>query len=118
MSRTLPDILALNIEAIASYGVGQTVTLRVTGDRVCRPACQGTQTLRLYSLRADPIGSQGVPPSEAIQFAPNATEVDTTVTLPVGGDVSGYPFDRYTLRLGGRARRRATSSERRFLQRS
>jgi hypothetical protein len=94
-----PATTALNIRLVAIDETNQKVTLDVTGDRRCASGCGAGQVLQLFSLRADPRGADGAPPSEDVDVPP-AGEFDTSVDLPVTGGLGAYPFDHYHLLLG------------------
>ena len=55
--------------------------------------------LELFSLRADPRGSDGAPPSQDVDI-PAAGDFDSSVELPVTGGLGAYPFDHYHVLLG------------------
>ena len=90
---------ALNIRLVAIDETNQKVTLDVTGDRQCSSGCGAGQVLQLFSLRADPRGSDGAPPSQDVAV-PASGEFDTSVDLPATGGLGAYPFDHYHLLLG------------------
>lgn len=94
-----PATTALNVRLVAIDEAQQKATFAVTGDRACTASCGGGQVLQLYSLRSDPKGSDGAPPSQDVDVPPNG-EFDATVELPVTGSLGSYPFDRYHLLLG------------------
>ena len=90
---------ALNIRLVAIDEANQKVTVEATGDRRCSSACGGGQVLELFSLRADPRGSDGAPPSQDVDI-PAAGDFDSSVDLPVTGGLGAYPFDHYHVLLG------------------
>ena len=90
---------AVNLRLVGIDESGQTVTVAVTGDRSCTVDCGGGQVLELFSLHADPTGSDGAPPSQGVAVPPNG-EFDDSITLPVEGSLGSYPFDHYRLFVG------------------
>ena len=90
---------SMNVRLVAIDETHQKVTLAVTGDRVCATACGSGEVVQFFSLRADPRGSDGAPPSQDVDV-PASGEFDTTVDMPVAGSLGSYPFDRYHLLLG------------------
>src|SRR5579872_66913 len=90
---------ALNIRLTAIDESAQTVTLALTGDRRCDADCGAGQVLQVFSVRANPQGADGAPPSTDVAV-PTDGEFDSSVTLPVSGGLGAYPFDHYRLLLG------------------
>jgi hypothetical protein len=87
---------------IAVAGIDEArglATLRVSGHRTCGATCEPLRIV-LFSL-SDIVGQRvGLPPSASVNFAPNADQVSESVELPVRGQPSLFPFDRYSLALG------------------
>lgn len=94
-----PATTAVNLRLVAIDESQQKATFAVTGDRACAASCGGGEVVQLFSLRSDPKGSDGAPPSQDVDVPPNG-EFDTTVDLPVTGSLGSYPFDRYHVLLG------------------
>ena len=90
---------AVNVRLVAIDETAPDVTLAVTGDRRCASTCGQGEVLQFFSLRSDPRGSDGSPPSKDIEI-PASGEFDDSVVLPVSGDLGAYPFDSYRLLLG------------------
>lgn len=90
---------AMNVRLVAIDETAQNVTLGVTGDRRCATACGAGQVIQFFSLRADPQGSDGAPPSQSVTV-PASGEFDGSVVLPISGGLGSYPFDHYHLILG------------------
>ncbi len=90
---------AINVRLVAIDETSQKVTLQVTGDRRCTTACGTSQVIQFFSLRADPQGSDGAPPSQDVSV-PADGEFNGSVDLPVSGGLGSYPFDNYHLVLG------------------
>lgn len=90
---------AFNARLVSIDESASDVTLAITGDRQCAQACGGGQVLQFFSLRADPQGSDGAPPSQDVNV-PADGEFDAQVVLPVSGGLGAYPFDHYRLLLG------------------
>jgi hypothetical protein len=90
---------AVNVRLVAISETAPNVTLSVTGDRRCVSACGTGEVLQFFSLRADPRGSDGSPPTQDVKI-PATGEFDDSVLLPVSGDLGTYPYDRYRLLLG------------------
>ena len=93
------EFTALNVLATSLDEVNRSITLSISGNRHCTVNCGSGQVVHLYSLRADPKGSDGTPPSQDVTMPSNG-QIDTTVELPVTGGLGAYPFDRYRLILG------------------
>jgi hypothetical protein len=75
------------------------VTLAVSGNRTCGEACP-TLALTFVSLDDDADQRRGLPPSATLTLTPQDRVFSQTVTLPVRGQPSLYPFDEYRLWLG------------------
>lgn len=94
------DVAILNVDAVGLSESTHKVTLQVSGSYQCRTACGASEKITFFSVRADPVGSVGLPPSATISLPANSGEVDDTVDLPIEGELTSYPFDHYTLVLG------------------
>jgi hypothetical protein len=90
---------AVNLRLVGIDEPHQSVTMAVTGDRACAANCGGGEVLKLFSLRADPRGSDGAPPSQDVAV-PASGEFDSSVTLPIEGSLGAYPFDHYQMLMG------------------
>jgi hypothetical protein len=90
---------ALNLRLVSIDETAQDVTVAVTGDRLCDSNCGEGQVVQFFSLRSDPRGSDGAPPSQDVQIPPEG-EFDASVDLPVEGGLGSYPFDHYDMLLG------------------
>src|SRR5262245_3319910 len=75
-------------------------TLRVSGHHVCRIPCHDTDRVVLFSYGTNEAATAGMPPSAKIDLATTERVVTATITLPVCGYPSRYPFDSYELWLG------------------
>ena len=90
----------LNVQAISIDEVAGEVVLRVSGFHNCPTSCHGVESVRLFSVHADPSGALGPPPSVALDIPADSSEIEQQVTLPMTGSLSRYPFDNYKLLLG------------------
>lgn len=75
------------------------VTLAVSGNRRCGEACP-TLDLTFVALDDDADQRRGLPPSATISLTPDDVMFSDSVTLPLRGQPSLYPFDQYQLWLG------------------
>jgi hypothetical protein len=75
------------------------VTLAVSGNRTCGENCP-TLALTFVSLDDDADQRRGLPPSATLTLKPEDRVFSQSVTLPVRGQPSLYPFDQYRLWLG------------------
>lgn len=75
------------------------VTLAVSGNRACTGACAKLD-LVLASLDDDADQRRGLPPSASLTLGPDDKVFSESVTLPVRGQPSLYPFDTYSFWLG------------------
>jgi hypothetical protein len=100
-----PDYADLHVELTAFDDTRETATLRVSGHRVCRPACAGREEVAFFALREDEAGARGVPPSATVALPEGGGTVAQTIQLPVRGHLVRYPFDRHELLLGIALRR-------------
>jgi hypothetical protein len=89
----------LNIAVVAIDEARGRATLLVSGHRSCGATCEPMRIV-LFSL-SDIVGQRvGLPPSASITIAPSADQVSESIELPVRGQPSQYPVDRYNLVLG------------------
>ena len=72
-------------------------TLRVSGHHACAVDCPYTDRVVLFSLGTDEALTAGMPPSAKIDLGTTDRVVTDTVTLPVRGNPSRYPFDVYEM---------------------
>ena len=87
---------------VAVLGIDEgagSVTLAVSGNRVCPGACPTTR-VTLFSLADDADVRQGLPPSATLPLDPGDLHFTETLTLPIRGQPSLYPFETWTLWLG------------------
>lgn len=95
-----PDAAYVNITATNLDEAQRIVTLRISGHRVCGAVCP-VITGTFYSLGNDAARRQGLPPSAEFVVPGETGPYTSTVELPVRGRPQLYPFDTYTLLLGG-----------------
>ncbi len=87
---------------IAVLGIDEgagSVTLGISGNRVCPVACP-TSRVTLFSLADDADVRQGLPPSATLTLNPDDLLYTETLTLPIRGQPSLYPFETWALWLG------------------
>jgi hypothetical protein len=77
-----------------------SITLALSGHRVCPDGVCSTLTLNLVSLEDDADVRRALPPSAPMTLTPDQEIFSQTVQLPVRGQPSQYPFDDYLLWLG------------------
>lgn len=94
------DWTELNLSATDLDEVNKEVTFQITGFHNCSAGCATHEEVQFFSIAGDPARSLGSPPSAEITLPKDSSEVDTHVTLPVSGDLTDYPFDKYRLLLG------------------
>jgi hypothetical protein len=89
-----------NIAAIDLDEDKGSITLAISGHRIC-PA-DGCSTLKftLVSLEDDADVRRALPPSAQMTLTPDQDIFSQTIQLPVRGQPSQYPFDDYLLWLG------------------
>jgi hypothetical protein len=75
------------------------VTIAVSGNRNCPGTCPKLDLL-LASLDDDADTRRGLPPSVTMTLNPEDRVFSNSVTLPVRGQPSLYPFDEYRFWLG------------------
>lgn len=93
-SESFYNISAINIDE----GAG-TVTLAISGQRVC-PAMCPTMTFTLVSLDDDADVRRALPPSVPMVVESSDQVFSATAELPLRGQAGKYPFDDYILWLG------------------
>lgn len=94
-----PDAHYYNIAVVSVSESTGTATLAVSGNRICSADCP-TVTITLFALDDNASQRRGLPPSAAIALEPTDLAFSESVTLPVRGRPSLYPFDTYYLWLG------------------
>ena len=88
-----------NISAVDLDGVGGSVTLAVSGHRLCADVCPDV-TVAIVSLNDDANHRRALPPSASFELTPDVDIFTETVELPIQGQPSLYPFDGYRVWLG------------------
>lgn len=76
------------------------VTMRVSGHHVCPVDCEYTDRIVLFSLGTNEALTAGMPPSAKVDLTTAERVVTETLSLPLRGNPSRYPFDNYELWLG------------------
>jgi hypothetical protein len=94
------DLAVLNVDATQLNESTHTITLQVSGSYQCARTCGRAEKITFFSVKANPSGSVGLPPSATVNLPTNSGEVDASIQLPVDGALTSYPFDHYTLVLG------------------
>src|SRR5438067_1214355 len=74
-------------------------TIRVSGHLACQEACGFADRVVLFSLGTNEVLTAGMPPSAAINLSSSDRVVTDSITLPLSGNPSRYPFDVYTMVL-------------------
>jgi hypothetical protein len=93
------DATYVNIGVIdLDESTGQ-LTLAVSGNRVCAAACPAL-ALTFLSMDNDADQRRGLPPSATLKLTPDDRVFSESVQLPVRGQPSLYPFDKYQIWLG------------------
>jgi hypothetical protein len=77
-----------------------SITLAISGHRICPNDVCSTLNLSLVSLEDDADVRRALPPSAPMTLAPDQEIFSQTIQLPVRGQPSQYPFDDYLLWLG------------------
>ncbi len=90
----------VHIDISAINEVERTATLRLTGYRYCKTACNFQDKLLFFSVEEDDRAAQSVPSSEGFALPTSSMEGTGKITLPLEGNLIAYPFDRYPLWLG------------------
>jgi hypothetical protein len=88
-----------NIAAIDLNEEQGSITLAISGHRICPDAC-ATITFTLVSLDDDADVRRALPPSAPLILKPDEPIFSQTIQLPIRGQPSQYPFDDYLLWLG------------------
>jgi hypothetical protein len=96
---TIGDRSFLNIAAVDTDEAAGSVTLAVSGHRVCDDLCPRTQ-FTFFSMADDAQVRRALPPSASVTLLPNEQTFTHTIQLPIRGQPSLYPFDDYELWLG------------------
>lgn len=89
----------LNIAMVDLDQEALSVTLAVSGNRVCLDRCPEIE-LMFLSLDNDASQRRGISPAASIVLDPDETTFSQSITLPVQGAPVRYPFDRYHLWFG------------------
>jgi hypothetical protein len=89
-----------NIAAINLDEDMGSITLAISGHRVCPDNGCSTLTLNLISLEDDADVRRALPPSAPMTLTPDQEIFSQTIQLPARGQPSQYPFDDYVLWLG------------------
>ncbi len=76
-----------------------SITIAISGHRVCPDDGCATLTFTLVSLEDDADVRRALPPSAPMTLTPDQEIFSQTVQLPVRGQPSQYPFDDYLLWL-------------------
>jgi hypothetical protein len=89
----------LKIAAIdLDEGTG-SITLAISGHRICKTACPAL-SLTVVSLDDDAAVRLAFPPSAQLTLQPEEVTFSSTVQLPIRGQPIQYPFDDWVLWLG------------------
>lgn len=75
-------------------------TLRLSGHRSCTAQCPPGNRVVLFSLWSTDGDAAGSPPSAKVDMTNASSVVSDSLTLPVHGHPTLYPFDSYELWLG------------------
>jgi hypothetical protein len=89
----------INIAAVGLDEVLGSVTLAVSGHRICPSTCPDV-VINMVSLNDDAHHRRALPPSATMELTPDMDTFTQTVELPLQGEPSLYPFDSYTVWLG------------------
>src|SRR5215203_3287702 len=89
-----------NIAAIDLDEDKSSITLAISGHRICPDAGCSTLNLTLVSLEDDADVRRALPPSAPMTLTPDQEVFSQTIQLPARGQPSLYPFDDYVLWLG------------------
>jgi hypothetical protein len=93
------DATYVNIGVVDLDEAKGLATLAVSGNRNCGSDCPSL-SLTLTALDNDADERRGLPPSSTLSLSPTDRIFSQSVTLPVRGQPSLYPFDQYQLWLG------------------
>lgn len=88
------------VTAVSLDEPNREITFDVSGFHNCPIGCVHVQRVQFYSIDSVPSGALGAPPSVSIDLPADSSEVDQSITLPVSGNLTQYPFDKYTILLG------------------
>jgi hypothetical protein len=99
-----PECADLHIELTAFDDTRQTVTLRVSGHRVCQPTCAGREEVAFFALREEEAQARGLPPSATVMLPETGGAVSQTIQLPVRGRPPGLALRAGRHAAGRRAR--------------
>jgi len=77
-----------------------SITLAISGHRICPNGVCSTLILNLVSLEDNADVRRALPPSAPLTLTPDQEIFSQTIQLPVRGQPSQYPFDDYVLWLG------------------
>jgi hypothetical protein len=89
----------LNVAVVRLDEAAGSATLAVSGNRACDP-CVAAKRMTFFALDADASQRRGLTPFAVVTVPAKETAYSETVTLPVRGSPTRYPFDAYHLRLG------------------
>jgi hypothetical protein len=89
----------INLGLISLDEVNGQITIAISGNRTCGTTC-ATINVTLTALDNDADQRRGFPPSATVTIKPTDVIFSQSVTLPVRGQPSLYPFDDYSLWLG------------------
>ncbi|MGB3305135.1 MAG: hypothetical protein WBA63_03050 [Thermomicrobiales bacterium] len=87
----------LHLDAVALDEIQRTLTLHVSGYHQCLTTCPYQDTLVFFAVRSESRMAGGLPPAASLQLPSGTAPIDTTIQLPVDGELLFYPFDRYRL---------------------
>ncbi len=90
----------LHLDIVSFDEWGRTATIRVSGNHICPAPCDHGDRVLLVSIPPSTSDGEGLPPSEAITFPGQPTEVSKDIKLPVSGQPIRYPFDTFRLTIG------------------
>lgn len=89
----------LNIATVDLNVAAGTVTLAISGNRVCLVDCPEVELIFL-SLDDDASRRRGISPSASVVLGEDQVTFSESIELPVRGRPVQYPFDSYELWLG------------------
>src|SRR5215210_222804 len=69
------------------------ITMRVSGNHICEVTCDYTDRIVFFSYGTKDAVTTGMPPSTKIDLPTAEVVVSETLTLPLRGHASRYPFD-------------------------
>jgi hypothetical protein len=88
----------LNVSVVALDEAAGSVTLAISGNRSCDPC--GPKRMTFSALDEDASQRRGLAPFATVTAPAGEVTYSETVTLPVRGSPTRYPFDAYELTLG------------------